>query len=109
MKKFRIKHIKGFSTLNVEVSGSSVILGGLNGYGKTTIFDALELLFTGKIERFVQYDSNFINHNCARSQEQIPLVFEMTEPVISVGASIMIDEEVVQLSKSRGFGESVKI
>ena len=55
----KVKHIKainfkGFPTLDVEFTGSSVILGGMNGFGKTTIFDALELLITGTIQRRAQ-------------------------------------------------------
>ena len=38
-----------FSTSN---AGSLIILDGPNGYGKTTLFDAIELLLTGKITSF---------------------------------------------------------
>lgn len=34
------------------MSSNIVILGGQNGYGKTTLFDAIEVLVTGKIKHF---------------------------------------------------------
>jgi len=33
-------------------NAESLIMGGPNGYGKTTVFDALELLITGRIRHF---------------------------------------------------------
>lgn len=87
----RVKHInainfKGFPTLDVDFTGTSVVLGGMNGFGKTTIFDALELLLTGSIHRMVQYSSNLPNHRFSRSQSQLPLVCDMgaDEVVVSV-------------------------
>ena len=45
-----LQNFKGFMQLNLIFDGcQAVVLGGPNGYGKTTVFDALEILFTGKI------------------------------------------------------------
>ena len=47
------KYIKYDRPLEIELNNSSiVILDGQNGYGKTTLFDAMEVLLTGKIKHF---------------------------------------------------------
>lgn len=50
-------NFKVFDKFELDFRQSNVItLGGPNGYGKTTIFDALELALTGNIERFIKID-----------------------------------------------------
>lgn len=41
-----------FEFPNPDIIGSLMILSGPNGYGKTTLFDAIELLLTGSIKTF---------------------------------------------------------
>ena len=40
----------GLKEINLELSKNLVLLDGPNGYGKSTVFDAIELLMTGEIE-----------------------------------------------------------
>lgn len=40
----------GMKEINLELSNNLVLLDGPNGYGKSTVFDAIELLLTGEIE-----------------------------------------------------------
>ena len=94
----KVKHIKainfkGFPTLDVEFTGSSVILGGMNGFGKTTIFDALELLITGRIQRMAQYSDKFPNHKYSRSQNHLPLVCDMQAEIVSVIVEFSTDSD----------------
>ncbi|MGA4854251.1 AAA family ATPase [Acinetobacter haemolyticus] len=52
ISKLKISNFKAFSNIEFFFDNSSLItLEGPNGYGKTTVFDALELLFTGSIKR----------------------------------------------------------
>ncbi len=47
------KYVPNSRQIEMNFDGSDlIILGGPNGYGKTTIFDAIELLITGKIKHF---------------------------------------------------------
>ncbi len=59
LKKIYIENFKGISTTRiVDFESSDVsILNGPNGFGKTTIFDAIELCIRGKLERTVQFSS----------------------------------------------------
>ncbi|SKA64355.1 AAA domain-containing protein [Succinivibrio dextrinosolvens DSM 3072] len=71
-----LQNFKGFIHLNLQFDCShSVILGGPNGYGKTTVFDALEILFTGKIRRMDSYVSLHNNSTRMDQDEQKPLVY----------------------------------
>lgn len=54
---YKIKNISysnlkyvGMKEINLELSNNLVLLDGPNGYGKSTVFDAIELLMTGEIE-----------------------------------------------------------
>ena len=100
----RVKHInainfKGFPTLDMDFTGTSVVLGGMNGFGKTTIFDALELLLTGSIHRMVQYSTNLPNHRFSRSQSQLPLVCDMSADEVSISVTLEIDENEITLQR----------
>lgn len=54
---YKIKNISysnlkyvGMKEINLELCNNLVLLDGPNGYGKSTVFDAIELLMTGEIE-----------------------------------------------------------
>ncbi|EPT7034551.1 AAA family ATPase [Cronobacter malonaticus] len=50
--RIKINNFKAFQNIELNFENASLLtLEGPNGYGKTSIFDSLELLFTGKIER----------------------------------------------------------
>lgn len=52
ISKLQIQAFKAFTNIEFDFKKSSLItLEGPNGYGKTSTFDAVELLFTGKISR----------------------------------------------------------
>lgn len=53
IKKIRIQNFKVFQNTIIDFETSDLIVfDGPNGFGKTSIYDAIELLFTGKIRRF---------------------------------------------------------
>lgn len=52
LKKLVIHNFKLFSHVEIKIGENNlVMLDGPNGYGKTSIFDALEYLFTGDVKR----------------------------------------------------------
>lgn len=105
MKKVKIKQIslhnfKGFAELNVSFEDNdAVVLGGLNGYGKTTLFDALELLFTGQIKRMAGYVDYHDSRNTA-SQDYKPLVYK-NEYSIEVKIKALLEIDRVDISIMR--------
>lgn len=75
IERIRLHNFKGVDDVDILLEGiSAVIFGGKNGFGKTTIFDAIELVLTGKIARYSEYKDSFIDGRRAYSQEERPLV-----------------------------------
>lgn len=53
IKRIEINNFKVFQNINIDFESSDLIVfDGPNGFGKTSIYDSIELLFTGKIRRF---------------------------------------------------------
>lgn len=54
ISSLKIENFKPFENTSIDFRTASMItLDGPNGFGKTSIFDALELLFTGIIQRII--------------------------------------------------------
>lgn len=52
ISKIEISSFKAFKKIHLDFGGASLLtLDGPNGFGKTSIFDAIELLLTGRIKR----------------------------------------------------------
>jgi len=55
IKKIYIQNFKVFTKATFKFEDSHLlVLDGPNGFGKTSLFDAIELLFTGQIRRYVK-------------------------------------------------------
>ncbi|WAJ71992.1 AAA family ATPase [Catenovulum adriaticum] len=95
MNKFKLRRVtlsnfKAFRTKTVNIESDNLsLLDGPNGFGKTTFFDALELLLTGKVERYIRWDrtvenqrKNFGRHPLlfkdAKSNESLTVEVELT-------------------------------
>ena len=104
MSKMKIRRIsllnfKGFEKLQLSFDSENVIiLGGKNGYGKTTLFDALELLFSGRIQRMIDY-KDYHNNRYGISQEEKPLVFNKYSDYVIVSAEIELGDARVVLQR----------
>lgn len=58
LKRLYVENYKLFSKKELDFSNALLsVFDGPNGYGKTSIFDAIELLITGKISRVVDCES----------------------------------------------------
>jgi len=49
IKKIRIHGFRGIPDLELELDGKNLLLRGENGTGKSSIVDAVEFFFSGKI------------------------------------------------------------
>ena len=71
LEKLVIHNFKLFTHVELDARGESLImLDGPNGYGKTSIFDAIEYLFTGNVRRVsengVSKSNISFNDDCLR-------------------------------------------
>lgn len=105
MKKLKIVSIhvhnfKGFEEATFHFEGcDAVVLGGMNGFGKTTVFDAIELLLTGKIARMVEYRA-LHNSTLSTSEEVLPLVYSADKDTVSVESEVKIDDVLYILKRT---------
>ena len=69
----KIKNFKVFDAFEINFNDSKLVsFGGANGYGKTTIFDAIELGMTGNINRIKSVDSSgSLDNIVAKDQTQL--------------------------------------
>ena len=56
IKKIYLENYKLFTIKEIDFSNCLCVFDGPNGYGKTSIFDAIELLITGSISRIQESD-----------------------------------------------------
>lgn len=89
--KLSLHNFKGFKETEISFDRPRTILGGPNGYGKTSIFDALELLFTGSIKRMLDYKSGHDSRTTLKENYK-PLVFDTSIDEITVEAILLVDD-----------------
>lgn len=64
ISKIEVSSFKAFKHISLDLGESSLLtLDGPNGYGKTSIFDAIELLLTGQINRIQNLFSTLLTKN----------------------------------------------
>ncbi|MHC5225438.1 AAA family ATPase [Ignatzschineria sp. LJL83] len=62
IKRLSINNFKSFDHIDLKIdSNNLIVLDGPNGFGKTSFFDALELLFTGNIRRYLELEDWIID------------------------------------------------
>lgn len=98
IKSVEVKNFKGFENFEIDFSNNKVIiLGGKNGYGKTTIFDAIELVVTGRIERMSGYCQLFDQRKNLNNDEYKPLIFNVNDDYVKVAITLVNDNRIITL------------
>ncbi|WP_342602822.1 AAA family ATPase [Peribacillus sp. FSL E2-0159] len=98
IKKIYIKNFKSIDEAMIELEGDNLnVLDGPNGFGKTTIYDAVQLILTGKIRRIesnkiVTTNRGFSDHLFSKDQ---------TKPTIIKVEFLKIDEPEKRLVLAR--------
>lgn len=94
--KFKIlkiiaKNFKAFKEINFDcLGGDAIILGGKNGYGKTTLFDIVELTLTGQIKRYKDYAELYTDKRIQREGKDKPLVNNTQTNEVFVQVEILL-------------------
>lgn len=103
--KFRLhtlemRNFKVFSDGKIDVSGNKLlILGGPNGYGKTSTFDALEYVFTGNVRRIAE--SGISRGNLAFAEDC--LIKKPSEGDAAYVEAVFVDEQGNELKITRTY------
>lgn len=72
ISKIEVSSFKAFKKIHLDFSGSSLLtLDGPNGFGKTSVFDAIELLLTGGIKRIRQLFTTLMMGNRTNYEDNL--------------------------------------
>ncbi|MFL1455020.1 AAA family ATPase [Marinobacter sp. GN3S48] len=104
INRLHIRNFKTFRRVELSVSGASlVVLDGPNGFGKTSFFDAMELLLTGTVSRYLELEKIAVDR---RSQALgCPLLHDGAKQgeFLAIAAEVEVDSEVIYLERSADF------
>jgi len=110
LNQIYIENFKGIDYLHLKWNGGQlIVLDGPNGFGKTTIFDAIELALTGKIERikkpedarFAYNDVLFSNDPTKNVSIKVEFVSEGA-PTITIAKLLPFNKKLTGLEKQPG-------
>lgn len=101
IKRIYIKNFKLFKEIELNIGNKNlIILDGPNGYGKTSFFDAIELLFTGTIRRYSEIARNTIDNRSGIGGS--PFLNEKGDGDVVVKAEIQIrDQKKILMRKGK--------
>lgn len=101
IKKLTLQNFKAFKLHEFELSSNNlIVLDGPNGFGKTSFFDAVELLLTGNIARYSSLETETVDgRSIVRGS---PLTYDLSLPGtdVSITAEIETDDGVFHLKRS---------
>ena len=102
IKKLYLENFKGLTGKHtVEFGTKATFLFGPNGYGKTTIFDGLELALTGRIARIEGEN----NEHGGKKHEATVVHNKKDAPVI---LKLLVEADDVEYTIARRFSESIQ-
>lgn len=98
IKKISIKNFKVFQNINIDFEDANLIVfDGPNGFGKTSLYDAIELLFTGEIRRFKTLEPLVVDNRESFSEH--PFLCDYADGDISITIEFSKNESNYILSR----------
>jgi len=92
VKRLKVHNFKVFEKLELTLeSDHLVVLDGPNGFGKSSFFDAMELLLTGKIRRYIELEELTVDRRSLKTG--CPWLFKQARENdwLSIRAEILVD------------------
>lgn len=96
LERIRIQNFKPFDNYLVEFNSSNlVVFDGPNGFGKTSFYDAIELLFTGNLRRYSDLVGKIIDKR--QSSLGSPLLNDRGEGDLIIKVQLDVNGEKIYL------------
>ncbi|MCX2588828.1 AAA family ATPase [Proteus penneri] len=92
IKRLEVRNFKVFERLELTLeSDHLIVLDGPNGFGKSSFFDAIELLLTGKIRRYIELEELTVDRRSLKTG--CPWLFKQANDNdwLSIRAEIVVD------------------
>ncbi|MBR6124152.1 AAA family ATPase [Candidatus Saccharibacteria bacterium] len=104
--KIKAHNFKIFNHIEFDCLGkNAIILGGKNGFGKTTLFDIIELSLTGEIRRYKKYAEQFTDNRFRKNGYDKPLVHDINEKKIWVEIVFQLNSQEYSLRREADSSE----
>lgn len=102
LKKIEVKNFKIFKNFSLNINSKNLsLLDGPNGFGKTSFYDALELVLLGKVQRYIDIESKTVHGR--KKEKKFPLMYNRAEPQDELSVKITVEIEsgnIVTLKRS---------
>src|SRR5690606_8254156 len=101
VKHLVIENFKIFERLELKVESDYLtVLDGPNGFGKSSFFDALELLFTGTIRRYIELEDLTVDGR--KQKSGCPWLYNRAKPEswLSIRVELSINDEIKVLERA---------
>jgi ABC-type lipoprotein export system ATPase subunit len=90
IKELHVENFKAFRTSSFKFKSENLsILDGPNGFGKTSLFDALELVFLGKVQRYIDIEQQTTYGR--KTDKPYPLMFDRAKPSDRVAIELILE------------------
>lgn len=100
ISRINIISFKAFKRLDLKLDSSSLItLDGPNGYGKTSVFDAIELLLTGRIDRISSLFETLFKRNKMKYEDSLLWNNRSGDEDLSIKIEFTNDERSLVLAR----------
>jgi len=109
INKIRIENFKVFSSFQAEFTETGlVVLDGPNGFGKTSFYDAVELLVTGNIRRYNTLRELIIDGRTKTTYVENPYLHTgNTGGDIMIKAELAVDDQTYIISRNYAHADIV--
>lgn len=106
--RMRIDNFKSFvEPVYFDFSGADLVLfDGPNGFGKTTIFDAIELCFTGEISRIKNTDDKTKSYHILKGDNSKPTSVKLE--ILDGAKTLLVIEVIIPANISGDAGKVAK-
>jgi|GEM_PF-1603609 len=106
LQRIVLTNFKAFRKKAIQIESNNLsLLDGPNGFGKTTFFDALELVLTGKVERYIRWDKSVENQR--KHFGRHPLLFKEAKMNETLSVELELTNAIETITIKRESSASV--